>query len=267
VLVFDLYIADAAECARVHQQLTTAMRAALLPTGREGLELAAQELSPGCSAPPGSRRFDSAAYANGYALAQQRFGVGRVRPLLLYFNNLALPMSESLRFDLQNLRRGNGSPLVWALTLQPASRTDLPFDLSRAWTHSADPALTAPLETAAQAQLPLEHLRPLPEGYAVFTAQELPTVREFKGCSAVTQVTGMNFNFGPKAVVVNPGSPPRVTLNLTAAAPAVRGSVTPVTVRYEVEACRAHCERTYEPPEGDPVLWNVTPGCQLKVES
>ena len=90
-LVFDLYLADAAECTRVHQQLSAALRAALLPPGREGMELAAQELSPGCSVPPGSRRFDTAAYAAAYSTAQERFGVNRVRPVLVYFNNLALP--------------------------------------------------------------------------------------------------------------------------------------------------------------------------------
>ncbi|HET9451924.1 MAG TPA: hypothetical protein VFO83_13630, partial [Aggregicoccus sp.] len=95
-LIFDLYLADAAECERVHQKLSAAMRAAMLPPGREGMELTAQDLSPGCSVPPGSRRFDTAAYNAAYAAAQQRFGENRVRPLLIYFNNLALPMSESL---------------------------------------------------------------------------------------------------------------------------------------------------------------------------
>lgn len=267
-LVFDLYLADAAECERVHQKLSSAMRAAMLPPGREGMELTAQDLSPGCSVPPGSRRFDTAAYNAAYAAAQQRFGANRVRPLLVYFNNLALPMSESLRFDLQTLRTAGSAPLIWALTLQSSTRTDLPFDVSRTWTHSADPALTAPLEESARQVLPLDQLLPGPEGFPVFTATEQATILEFKGCTGAEKIAGLNFTYGPNATAVSAARPPRVTVTLTTARPAARGTLQSQTVTYEVEVCRAHCDRSYEPPEGLAVIWHTTAGCQLtKVES
>jgi hypothetical protein len=267
-LVFDLYLADATECARVHQQLTSALRAAMLPGTREGMELAAQELSPGCSASPGSRRFDRAAFDSGVWAAQQRFGAGRVRPVLVYFNNLALPLPSGLRSDLQLLRDGSSKALVWALTLQPASATGLPFDLAQPWTHSADPALSAPLEKAAAAQLPLEQVRPPAEGFPVFTASELTTIREFKGCTNLGALSGLNFTYGPRATKVSAAAPPRVTMALPAVGlPTPRGTVQALSVRYEVEVCRANCERTYEPPDGEAVFWNTTSGCQLKAAS
>jgi hypothetical protein len=263
-LVFDLYLADATECTRVQQLLRTRMRSAM---GTAARELAAQDLSPGCSATPGSRRFDTAAYAAAFEAAQQQLGRGRVRPVLLYFNNLALPMPESLRFDLQTLRSGGSAPLIWALTLQSTTRTDLPFDVSHTWTHSADPALSAPLEASARQLLPLDQLMPGPEGFPVFTPAEQAGIRAFKACSGNGQVFGLNFTFGPQSTTVSAANPPRVTVTLATTRPEARGSVQPLTVRYEVEVCRAHCERSYEPPDGLPVIWSTTSGCLLKAES
>ncbi|MBF5042093.1 hypothetical protein FGE12_06780 [Aggregicoccus sp. 17bor-14] len=269
-LIFDLYLADSAECARVHQQLTSALRTLMLPAGREGQELAAQELSPDCSAQPGTQRLDLLAYNRAIAAAQARYGAGRVRPVLVYFNNLALPLPTGLAGDLRTLRSSATQPLVWALTLQAGAGTSLPFDVSETWTYSADAALTSPLERVARAQLPFDLMQQPPlEGFPVFSASELSTAREFKVCSSAGQVTGLNFTFGPKAVKVSPASPPRVSLAAaaTSSLPAPHGSLQEAAARYEIEVCHANCERTYEPPDGDAAIWNTTSGCMLKTST
>jgi hypothetical protein len=266
-LVFDLNLPDATECSRVKARLTSTLRTALLPSGRTGLELAAQDLSPGCMQ-TGSRRFSLGDYDQQFRQAETRYGAGRVRPLLLYFNNVELPPSYLLQSDFLTLKnQGTSAPLVWALA--PAKAVQgMGFDMNRPWTYSGDPRLTAPLEEAARTQFPLvQYAQPPAAGFPLFTAEELTWAREFKGCTRTSLLSGANFTYGPQATVVNRAAPPRVLLTLPPQQqpPRPRNQLQDMVTRFEVEVCRDHCERSFEsPPDGAPVLWNKTPACLLK---
>ncbi|WP_375771489.1 hypothetical protein NR798_11470 [Archangium gephyra] len=266
-LIFDLHLPDASECARIKARLTETFRATLLPSGRQGLEMAAQDLSPGC-VQSGSRQVSISAYESQLGLAEARFGAARVRPLLIYFNNVELPPPFALQSSISSLRsRPVGAPLMWALST-PEAIQGINFEQRTPWTYSADPGLTAPIEALARAQLPFVQLEQPPvDGFPLFSAQELTWVREFKGCTSLSTLSGANFTYGAKAVRLDPARPPRIRVAPPSAQlPQPRdGKLQPLVVRYEVEACRAWCERLYDtPPDGELLVWNTTSRCLLK---
>ncbi|ATB43581.1 hypothetical protein CYFUS_009061 [Cystobacter fuscus] len=263
-LIFDLHIPNAAECTRVKGQLTATLRAALLPPGREGMELSVHDLSPGC-VQPSQRTYPYTRYAEQHAAAVARFGQGRFKPVLLYFNNVELTLPPSLREDFINLQNGGGnSPQVWALTTQEVL-SNIRFTQSALWTYSSDPRLTAKLEELARAQLPfIQHEQPPAGGFALFTSQELSWVREFKGCTYATGLSGMNFVYGPQTLTVNAAYPPRYQVTVPTQEPVPRNQkLEPVTIRFALEACREHCERFFSTSEGELLSWNATPRCLL----
>jgi hypothetical protein len=266
-LVFDLHLPDATECTRVKARLTQTFRATLLPAGRVGQELTVQDLSPGCIQ-TNTRRLNLTTYEQQFREAEARFGVGRVKALLLYFNNVELPPSSGLQSDFSSLRFRSGAPLLWALATLDALQ-GITVDHSAQWTYSADPALTTRLEEAARTQFPFTLLEvPPADGFPLFTPQELAWVREFKGCTTVNGLSGVNFTYGAKTVRVDKASPPRFQMKVPpqqGPVPRTSSTLKPVTVRFELEVCRAHCERLYNaPPDGDLVPWTPTPRCLLK---
>jgi hypothetical protein len=267
-LIFDLHLPDATECARTKVRLTQAFRASLLPAGRVGQELTAQDLSPGC-VQTASRRLNLGLYDQQMRDVTGRFGVGRVKPVLLYFNNVELPPSAGLRADFSSIRLYSGTPMLWALAT-PDALQGITVEQSAPWTYSADPALTTKLEETARAQLPFVVLEQSPaDGFPLLTSQELAWVREFKGCTRVGNLSGVNFTYGTQSVRVNTALPPRfqVKLPATPQVPLPRNQTTlkPVKVSFELEVCRANCERFYSaPPDGELVPWSPTPRCLLK---
>jgi hypothetical protein len=266
-LVFDLHLPDATECGRIKARLAETFRAALLPPGREGLEMSAQDLSPNC-VQLNTRQLSASAYDQQLRAAEDRFGAGRVKPLLIYFNNVELPPPAGLRSSFYMIRgRVSGAPLLWALAT-PEAIQDITFDQTAPWTYSADPGLTAGLEGKARTQFPLVQLeQPPADGFPLFTPQELAWVLEFKGCTTLSTLSGTNFTYGPQAVRLDKARPPRFQVSVpTQQVPAPRDSkLQPLTVRFELEVCRAYCNRLYEPPpDGEPVVWNTTPRCLLK---
>jgi hypothetical protein len=265
-LVFDLHLPDATECNRIKSRLTQTFRAALLPPGREGLEMPAQDLSPGC-VQLNTRQLSTSTYEQQLRVAEERFGSGRVKPLLIYFNNVELPPPLGVQSGFNWLRgRSSGAPMLWALAT-PEARQGVTFDQTAAWTYSSDPGLTTGLEGVARTKLPLVQIeRPSADGYPLFTSQELTWVREFKGCTTLSTLSGVNFTYGPQAIRLDATRPPRFRVTVPQQqGPAPRDSkLQPLVVRFEIEVCRAHCERSYEPPNGEPAVWNTTPRCLLK---
>jgi hypothetical protein len=263
-LIFDLNLPNTAECFRVKSQITSRMRAVLLPAGREGLEMAVQDLAPECQQ-SGDRLLSTASYDAWLGRAQAQFGAARVKPVLIYFNNVNLPLPNSLQVQLSQLRFWSlGPALVWGVTT-PEAEQGVTYDNQSPWTYSSDGQLTAGLESAAKQQLPLLVVDAPPGGYPLFTPAELASVRAFKACTPVPTLKGANFTFSQKAVTVNPADPPRLQVTVAAQPPAPRTQTIPTrSVRFKLEVCHEHCERLYTtPPEGELLAWDVTPRCLL----
>jgi hypothetical protein len=226
-----------------------------------------QDLSPGC-VQLNNRQFSSITYEQQLRAAETRYGTGRVKPLLLYFNNVELPASPGVQSTFNVLRgRTSGAPLLWALAT-PEAMQGIIFDKTASWTYSTDPGLTTALEGMARTQLPLLHLEQPPvEGYPLFTPQELTWVLEFKACTFNNSLSGTNFTYGPQTVRLDASRPPRLRVSIPPQqAPVPRdGKLQPLVIRYELEVCRAYCDRLFEPsPHEEAVIWNTTPRCLLK---
>ncbi|WP_157774889.1 hypothetical protein [Melittangium boletus] len=269
-ILFDLNLPDASECARIKSRLQNTLSTTLLPAGRQGMEMAVQDLSPDCRQQR-ERMLRFTDYEAGLREAERRFGAGRIKPVLFYFNNVNLPLPLELQSQLSLLRSWYSGPaLLWALTT-PEVRQGLGFDHVSPWTYSADPRLTASLEEAARAQLPLLQLEtPPPEGYPLLTPQELLSVREFKGCTAPSNLKGIGFTYGRQAVKVDPARPPRIQVLLSTLPPPVPRTQKPAaqTLRFTMEVCRANCDRLYPtPPDDELLVWNTTPLCALQGDS
>ena len=270
-ILFDLNLPDASECARIKSRLQSTLRTALLPSGRQGMEMAVQDLSPDCRQER-ERMLLFSDYEAGLREAERRFGAGRIKPVLFYFNNVNLRLPQLLQSQLNLLRSWSSGPaLVWALTT-PEVQQGLGFDHASTWTYSADPRLTASLEEAARAQLPLLQLETPPmEGYPLFTPQELRSVREFKGCAVPPNLKGIGFTYGKQTVKVDPARPPRIQVILTTTTPPpVPQTQKPAaqTLRFSMEVCRANCDRLYPtPPDDELLVWNTTPRCALQGDS
>ncbi|MET0400997.1 MAG: hypothetical protein ABW123_01285 [Cystobacter sp.] len=262
-LIFDLNIPDNAECQRVKASLSSTLRAALLPPGREGMELPARDLSPGC-VQGASREYFSSIYDADSRMAELRFGPGRVKPVLFYFNNVNLPLPDVLRQTFESLQQlPELSAEVWALAAMEALLSTR-FSQSAPWTYSTDPRLLTQFLDTARAQLPFIEFEPSPpEGHPLFTARELSGALEFKGCTPLSGLSGLNFPYGPTPVRVDRSRPPRFLVDVPHVAPQPRGAkLEPVTFRFSLEVCRSNCERfAYTQPDHAFLAWNATPRC------
>jgi hypothetical protein len=259
--IFDLHLPDGGECARTRDRIHSELRQVMLRTGIRGVELAAVDLSPGCQQTQ-FRRYESGPLAGALESVEQSLGRAPIRPLLLYFNNVQLPLPQALREDF--LRRGDASPgqpapLLWATATDPVLKSGV-FDETFAWTFSSDLSLLGGVAAAAQVQLPLmTTVARRPDG-PIFTDEELSWVREFKGCAVDARIRGNEYPLDGQAVAIQEGRPPTYSVTGLASLPEPRSRISPGTLSFSVEACRANCDRFVTRPSGL-VRWNAAVGC------
>jgi hypothetical protein len=268
-VIFDLHIADPTECEPVKTRLRQQLRDAMLASGRRGGELPAQDLSPTCVQQP-DRSMNEEAFNAAVVSMEGIFGARHVRPILVYFNNVDLPIPNALKTDLVNLRhlanqRGAPVPMLWGLGL-PRLLSDTTFDLSSRWTYSTDPSLLSELVRGAQTDLPLIALQGTPAGgLPLFTDAELTWVKEFRTCGADPRLSGFDFALGPPSQQLDPAWPPHYQFQVNASAPPVlRSQLQNNPLTFYIEACKANCERFVDlPAQAGLAIWNRHPHCVL----
>lgn len=263
-VLLDLHIPDPLECQSATQMVMEAARS-FLPPGRVGMELATQEIAPGC-AQPVQRRIDRVALQEEVLLARERFGDARVRPVFMYVNNVALPLSADLRADLQALR-SLGTPTRPAAVFGVGSAAVLEeqFDTSVAWTFSADPRLRTAIETNGNSMLPFRSRRPAVE-LPVLSPAVLGRAQRLLWCNPSARLIPSGFEASATAPV-DPLQPPTVR----SAEPEVwlewSSQVQPVSIPLEVEVCTANCLRyVHDPLYGTITRWSNLTVC-LQPES
>lgn len=265
MVVLDLHLPDGAECTRVRDRLLTTVQQSFSPPGRSAFALTTQDVSPGCQQESG-RRLDVERYAAELAMAESYFADRAVRPILVYFNNVDLPMDMSLLSDLAGLRdeaiaRGAPEPLYWGMGF-PSTLSALTFDETFAWTFSADPGLTDGLVTAAEKQLPLVTNVAFGAALPLLEPHELQWAIAFKGCRVTERVVGVNAALTGEAVVVDPSAPPTYRIEGLTFVPLQRSRAKEEEVTFKLEVCRANCDRLYALPEGLQ-SWSKLPFCFL----
>jgi len=156
LVVLDLYLERSAGCADQHAFALQTIRAAM---GPEAIEIAVEDASPTC-AQLSTRSIDPLAVDTAIVAAQAAHAAAHLRPILVYVNNIDLPITHPLIDQLAAIRsrsvaRVQQAPLYWALAAaKPAG--DLRSDRIVPWTFTGDAALGATLRSLASADLPLQ---------------------------------------------------------------------------------------------------------------
>jgi hypothetical protein len=164
VAVLNLFIENAADCAWAKQETLSALRAAFAGAGGAQLELAAQDLSPDCRQRSQSLNVDGIDAA--FAAAQQAFPTAHLRPLIVYVDDIDLPLARTLVVQmgfLRRLRNGSIGSLLWAVSLEVVSNQLVP-NRALAWRYAGDPSLRDRLAALVAADLPLQSTATLTSG-------------------------------------------------------------------------------------------------------
>lgn len=267
-LLLDLHLARGLDCAAVKSQLASRVRAVMLTSSTPGIELPLVDISPGCRQAP-DRRFDASALDVAIQGAERTYGARHVRAVLLYVNDIDLPVPLGLQSDFSSLRifmanRSAPLPLTWAITLGHGKDEGL-FQRLMDWKHSSDSGMFAALANTAGAELPLQALGSTPPGgVPVFTAQERASIVEWKFCGpADPRTTPINFALDGKARRIDPLNPPAFTFDVPSAAPVMKSAFSSTPVRFQVELCTANCDHFTRLEDGSVAIWDKTSGCTL----
>src|SRR3954462_5352933 len=103
ISISNLFFEDAGSCDWSHQTTLGAVRAAFAAVGGQQVELPAQDLSPDCrqrnAAVP-----DVAAVRAAFASAVAAFPSARIRPVVVYLDNIDAPLDSGTAGSLLSLR-------------------------------------------------------------------------------------------------------------------------------------------------------------------
>lgn len=266
-VILDLHLPDPGECARARDRVVSTVHALLLSKVPQLHAMRLLDLSPGCQQAD-ERRISFTVYNAELRQAQNLYPDRPLRPLLLYFNNIDLPLTEGLFHDFERLRgeaalRNAPIPLMWATALPRTLLGGISFDATQPWTYSTDPRLFDGLNETASRQLPLRLARATPpEGALLFSEQEQSWVKAFKGCDVTPRVAGVNFVLSGEATALQPSAPPRIKVKLSDG-PVLKGEARSERITFTIEACRQDCHRRYPTRRGS-FVWNDVYGCMTE---
>lgn len=267
-VVFDVHLSIEAECDGLKARLRQEAHDLFLRPGIPGAELPFMDLTPNCQQ-AADRSLDVTALEAAIRAEEDTWGRRRVRPILLYVNNVDLAVPNGFKANLIQLRfsadqRGAPRPLLWGLVM-PRARQDTAFDRSSIWTYASYSRLMWGIDAAAQEDLPLVSAANSPAGgVPLFTEAELARVRQFRGCIPLDpRIQGMGYAMPDATVTVDLARPPRFQFTAGATQPTPRASFNFSPLTFRVEGCSANCDRYYQLPSGHLEVWNRSPFCVL----
>ncbi len=264
LLLVDLHITNPADCAAAQARIDAQLRETLLANGRHGVPIATIEIAPTCTQSPW-RWLDVNAVEELLVDARDRLSP-RLRPLIVYVNNVDLALSPDLSSALASIperfvARGGLRPVLIGIAHAKARET-VPFDVPLDWTFSGDAALTSSLLTLANAELP--HRTQLWSGVqpqVLLEPDVVPTVSELKVCSPDGPLEPTGFTLDGMARPIDLQTPPRYRVLLTDSLAVPPSSFVAESIDLELELCSGNCDRFVRTDEGALAEWNAVPGC------
>ena len=159
-LVVDFEIPDPAHCAATVARAEAVLRS-IAASGRSAA-LPTVHLAPGCRQLP-FRFFDASLIEQPSREAEASFPGSAIRPVVLYVNNVDLPLPFGVTEGLRALRfsataQGRLAPRVYGLALEKA-RASGGFDAVGSWTHAGDEAMWTAVEELIGREVPFESTR------------------------------------------------------------------------------------------------------------
>jgi len=265
--ILDLFVEDAGGCAAAKQATLDAVRAAFATAGGAQMELPFQDLSPDCQK-RAEVPLDVAAVKAAFATADATFPQAHVRPVLVYLDDIDLPLPAQVSSALQSLHAtsvagGATRPILWTVTF-PSASNKLGSDSVFAWTFTGDPALQQNLAAMVESNLPLRSTTQ-PGPVPLLGSADLETTQELKLCDPPDGFKLVDNIPVGQAVQLDRANPPRVLLNLPPIFfDQMRASQLIPAVDITVERCTGNCHRFYIGQPGDaPRRWDEIDGCVL----
>jgi len=263
--VLNLFIEGAADCSSAKQDTLRALRSAFARAGGQQLEIAAQDLSPGCRE-RGQMALDVNAIGAAFSAAQQALPAAHVRPVIVYVDDIDLPVPSgtlagmfSARATLPQLR-----PVVWSVSFASVA-AQLAADQNAAWTYAGDPELAKRVGALVDSQLPFRSTATPTSGpVALLDAAELDVTREFKLCAASPQAMAGTYPEPGATQRLDRAHPPTIVFVIPQSIAVPKSSYANVTVEASVEGCTGNCERYFiREPGADPLRWDEMRRCAL----
>jgi hypothetical protein len=264
IAILDLFFEDTSGCDWARAATLSALRQGFAAAGARQLELTAQDLSPDCRS-RGERPLDVAAVQTQFDAAQAAFPGAHVRPVIVYVDDVDLPMRNETFIALRAVRvRADLPALFWAVSY-PSVAGQLGADGMVRWTYAGDGELATRMRAAVQAELPLKTTAPLSSGpIPLLDAAQLETTREFKLCKPPDPAASGYPSIG-RAHALDRAHPPTVTFAPPAQVALPKSLFTASTFDVQLEGCTESCDRYFiGEPGADPIRWDESTGCLLR---
>jgi hypothetical protein len=260
LVIADLFLEHDEDCAAAMAWLSASIHAAVPAQAPGALEVARLQVSP-CTQ-PNTRSIDLSAIDAALRAGEAAFPGHAVRAVLLYANNVLLPVPPSIARALDTARqqavaRGALEPRVWALLTASGAGT-VRADRTLLWTYAGDAALTRQIAQIGADELPFTSDADVVTPALPLFGGGPPGVRMFKVCEVDEGVETLGFARDGSPIPVDPAQPPRYRVTLPARLAMPRAQFQPLRAGLEVEACLDHCDRYYC---DDPVRWLAQQGC------
>ena len=264
VAILDLFLEDASACPWAKATTLSTIRGAIATAGGIQVELPAQDLAPDCRV-RASQPLDSTAIRTAFAAAQAAHPAEHLRPLVIYADNLALPVPPAVSAAVTSLRTLSAPPaLLWTLS-QPLVGGQMASDRTVEWTYAGDAALAGRLASVVSAFLPLRTTATATTGpIPLLDAAQLETTWEFKVCGLPRDITAEDAPAVGATLIVDRRNPPTITFDLPQSVAMPRFLFNDTVLRIPVEGCTGNCDRYYIRQAGDaPQRWDEMRFCAL----
>jgi hypothetical protein len=268
VKLLELYVEDPGTCGVAKSWFLDATHRALVGLSVEQVELATRDLAPQCTQREGvALDVDGiVAEVHAFALAHPQ---AHVRPVILYANNLELPLSPARSSSLGTLAarltaQQGTPPLVWLVASKTVAK-QLVSDYAQDWTYAGDPAVAGAMGSFAQLTLPLQtEAGTVSDPQPLLKAADLEGAQAFKLCAAIAGATANGLPEPGVAAKVDRAAPPRWQVVLPQQLAAPKSAFSTHTVTAKLEVCDGNCDRFYSiDPDQLQRGWDVTKGCAL----
>jgi hypothetical protein len=243
-LLIDLDIPDPTACAAAMSWVEGFVQAAMLKADAGAIALPEQRLSGNGCAPLYSRSIDTLALSTAIAVVQAARPAAHVRPVLIYVNNLALPLAYGVSSGLTALHglvlSGGVHPLLWAVAPgQAIASANGIVQSSVVWTFSQDAQVATAVAALVASELPLQSSAGGGSGPLAIAPDKLARVQMLKLCTSDATLTSTTLPQDGRPYAL--GDPPIFTFTLPATVAVPLAAFTLPSGSVVVEGCTAFC--------------------------
>jgi hypothetical protein len=265
IAIFNLFFEDESGCSWARDTTVGALRSAFAGAGGQQLELAAQDLAPGCRQRD-SVQLDAPAVQAAFASSQAAFPSARIRPVVVYLDNIDAQLAPGTAALIASLRNGSTglASLIWTVGFDQVG-TQLRSERRLGWTYTGDPTFSSQIRNVVSSELPLRTTAARSTGpVQLLDASQLEVVHVMKVCVLPKDLPPDDPPRLGAAQVVDRARPPTLSFQLPQQVALPRSLYNDVMYSVVVEACSGNCDRYFIREAGDPPQrWDEMTACAM----